>query len=170
MTLWDSWYDYTYGTHPRDTPFQCRILIPKTDYVHWLKFLVYPELAKKLAWHIHTYWLEPKMMPIKCWKRIIQSLRNQVDPVTRTIIQMIPLYKGSDYDHMYLYFRYLIDAKWFKQWKKYVGFDAWDAGSVGDETVFPGPIDNTPLCKGETLDQFSFVILTPFKKIRFIWT
>ena len=50
---------------------------------------------------------------------------------------------------MYLYFRYLIDAKWFKQWKKYVGFGAWDAGSVGDETVFPGPIDNTPLCKDE---------------------
>ncbi|KAK2169554.1 hypothetical protein NP493_1186g00003 [Ridgeia piscesae] len=53
-----------------------------------------------------------------------------------------PLKKGDTW--------YLIDAKWFKQWKKYVGFDAWDAGSVRDETVLPGPIDNSPLCKEGT--------------------
>ena len=48
-----------------------------------------------------------------------------------------------------------MDAKWFKQWKKYVGFDAWDSRCVGDETVFPGPIDNSPLCKGEVAaEQF----------------
>ncbi|XP_013412555.1 ubiquitin carboxyl-terminal hydrolase 15 isoform X3 [Lingula anatina] len=42
---------------------------------------------------------------------------------------------------------YLVDAKWFKQWKKYVGFDAWDTVNTGEQTAYPGPIDNSPLLK-----------------------
>ena len=50
-------------------------------------------MEMNLAWvearHNHTYRLEPKIMPIKCWKRIIWSLRNQVDHVIGTIVLMI---------------------------------------------------------------------------------
>ncbi|CAH1783519.1 unnamed protein product, partial [Owenia fusiformis] len=44
---------------------------------------------------------------------------------------------------------YLIDTKWFKQWKKYVGYDSWDTSYVGEKSAFPGPIDNSPLFDGE---------------------
>ena len=47
--------------------------------------------------------------------------------------------------------RYLIDTKWFKQWKKYVGFDNWDTSYVGDQSANPGPIDNSPLLKGKVI-------------------
>ncbi|XP_007425865.1 ubiquitin carboxyl-terminal hydrolase 4 [Python bivittatus] len=40
---------------------------------------------------------------------------------------------------------YLIDSRWFKQWKKYVGFDSWDLYNVGEPNLFPGPIDNSGL-------------------------
>ena len=46
------------------------------------------------------------------------------------------------------YYRYLVDTKWYKQWKKYVGYDSWDTSYVGDQSAHPGPIDNTPLLKG----------------------
>ena len=49
-------------------------------------------------------------------------------------------------------FRYLIDTKWFKQWKKYVGYDNWDVGLAGEESANPGPIDNSPLFKEGTTD------------------
>lgn len=44
--------------------------------------------------------------------------------------------------------RYLIDSRWFKQWKKYVGFDSWDMYNVGEHNLFPGPIDNSGLFSG----------------------
>ncbi|XP_040102869.1 ubiquitin carboxyl-terminal hydrolase 4 isoform X2 [Oryx dammah] len=40
---------------------------------------------------------------------------------------------------------YLIDSRWFKQWKKYVGFDSWDMYNVGEHNLYPGPIDNSGL-------------------------
>uniref|UniRef100_A0A8C5LEJ9 Ubiquitin carboxyl-terminal hydrolase n=1 Tax=Jaculus jaculus TaxID=51337 RepID=A0A8C5LEJ9_JACJA len=43
---------------------------------------------------------------------------------------------------------YLIDSRWFKQWKKYVGFDSWDMYNVGEHNLFPGPIDNSGLFSG----------------------
>ncbi|XP_074646893.1 ubiquitin carboxyl-terminal hydrolase 15-like isoform X2 [Tubulanus polymorphus] len=55
-----------------------------------------------------------------------------------------PLQKGDTW--------YLIDTKWYKQWKKYVGFDNWDTSLVGDKVVYPGPIDNSPLLKDGTSD------------------
>lgn len=44
--------------------------------------------------------------------------------------------------------RYLIDSRWFKQWKKYVGFDSWDMYNVGERSLFPGPVDNSGLFSG----------------------
>lgn len=49
----------------------------------------------------------------------------------------------------YLSFRYLVDSKWFKQWKKYVGYDSWDAYNAGHEESHPGPIDNSGILKGK---------------------
>ncbi|XP_055661930.1 ubiquitin carboxyl-terminal hydrolase 4-like isoform X3 [Falco peregrinus] len=40
---------------------------------------------------------------------------------------------------------YLVDSRWFRRWKKYVGFDSWDMSGVGDPRFFPGPIDNSGL-------------------------
>ncbi|XP_014678376.1 PREDICTED: ubiquitin carboxyl-terminal hydrolase 4-like [Priapulus caudatus] len=42
---------------------------------------------------------------------------------------------------------YLIDSRWFKQFKKYIGFDNWDTLGAGEQSSFPGPIDNAPLFK-----------------------
>ena len=46
------------------------------------------------------------------------------------------------------YSRYLLDLKWFKQWKTYVGFDGWSTDFVGKESSSPGPIDNGGLLQG----------------------
>ncbi|GCC34897.1 ubiquitin carboxyl-terminal hydrolase 15-like isoform X1 [Chiloscyllium punctatum] len=51
-----------------------------------------------------------------------------------------PLKKGDTW--------YLVDSRWFKQWKKYVGFDSWDKYQMGDQNVYPGPVDNSGLLKG----------------------
>ncbi|XP_053545389.1 ubiquitin carboxyl-terminal hydrolase 4 [Bombina bombina] len=40
---------------------------------------------------------------------------------------------------------YLVDSRWFKQWKKYVGFDSWDMYNVGESSLFPGPVDSSGL-------------------------
>ncbi|XP_051976317.1 ubiquitin carboxyl-terminal hydrolase 15-like isoform X1 [Xyrauchen texanus] len=42
---------------------------------------------------------------------------------------------------------YLVDSHWFKKWKKYVGFDSWDKYQMGDQNVYPGPVDNSGLLK-----------------------
>lgn len=56
--------------------------------------------------------------------------------------------------------RYLIDSRWFKQWKKYVGFDSWDMYNVGERSLFPGPVDNSGLFSGTvgilTFDSYAF--------------
>ena len=44
--------------------------------------------------------------------------------------------------------RLLIDMKWMKQWKKYVGFDQWEQSYAGQEAAHPGPVDNATLLKG----------------------
>ena len=49
----------------------------------------------------------------------------------------IPLKKGQEW--------YLIHIRWFKQWKRYVGYDNWDKSNAGKEVAKPGLIDNTPL-------------------------
>ena len=49
--------------------------------------------------------------------------------------------------------RYLVDVRWMKQWKKYVGYDQQDLSNAGLDSAYPGPIDNSTLFKG-TLDRF----------------
>uniref|UniRef100_A0A8C5GZT7 Ubiquitin carboxyl-terminal hydrolase n=1 Tax=Gouania willdenowi TaxID=441366 RepID=A0A8C5GZT7_GOUWI len=66
-----------------------------------------------------------------------------------------------------LFRRYLIDSRWFKQWKKYVGFDSWDMYNVGERSLFPGPIDNsglfsdqeTQVLKGHLIDELDYVLV-----------
>lgn len=45
--------------------------------------------------------------------------------------------------------RYLVVSHWFKQWKKYVGFDNWDKYQMGEQNVYPGPVDNSGLLRGK---------------------
>ncbi|XP_055563519.1 ubiquitin carboxyl-terminal hydrolase 4 isoform X3 [Falco biarmicus] len=62
---------------------------------------------------------------------------------------------------------YLVDSRWFKQWKKYVGFDSWDMFGVGDPGFFPGPIDNSGLfsdpetqsLKEHLIDELDYVLV-----------
>ncbi|CAH2277958.1 ubiquitin carboxyl-terminal hydrolase 15 isoform X1 [Pelobates cultripes] len=62
---------------------------------------------------------------------------------------------------------YLIDSRWFKQWKKYVGFDSWDKYQMGDQNVYPGPIDNSGLLKDtdtqslkeHLIDELDYILL-----------
>lgn len=42
----------------------------------------------------------------------------------------------------------MVDVRWFKQWKLYVGYDYWNQYNAGQESAVPGPIDNTDLFKG----------------------
>ncbi|WAR14215.1 UBP15-like protein [Mya arenaria] len=51
-----------------------------------------------------------------------------------------PLIKGDTWN--------VLDEKWFKQWKSYVGYESWDNYNVGEESSNPGPIDNSPLFEG----------------------
>jgi len=69
-----------------------------------------------------------------------ETQKNEISSLLKT-----PLKKGDTW--------YLIDTKWFKQWKRYVGFDSWDTSCVGDQSAYPGNIDNTPLFKEDTADQ-----------------
>uniref|UniRef100_A0A3Q1HKF1 Ubiquitin carboxyl-terminal hydrolase n=1 Tax=Anabas testudineus TaxID=64144 RepID=A0A3Q1HKF1_ANATE len=63
--------------------------------------------------------------------------------------------------------RYLIDSRWFKQWKKYVGFDSWDMYNVGERSLYPGPIDNSGLfsdqdtqaLKDHLIDELDYVLV-----------
>lgn len=50
---------------------------------------------------------------------------------------------------------YLVDVRWMKQWKKYVGYDQWDQSFMGQESASPGPMDNSNLFKenAETLKE-----------------
>ena len=56
----------------------------------------------------------------------------------------------SSYEIVHVY-RYLVDAKWMKQWKKYVGFDQWDQSYAGQEAANPGPVDNECLIRAGKL-------------------
>ncbi len=51
--------------------------------------------------------------------------------------------------------RYLIEARWFKQCKKYLGLSDGDEGGGGErsEDAYPGPIDNSHLFKTETINE-----------------
>ncbi|XP_061124978.1 ubiquitin carboxyl-terminal hydrolase 15-like isoform X2 [Syngnathus typhle] len=62
---------------------------------------------------------------------------------------------------------YLVDSHWFKQWKKYVGFDSWDKYQMGDQNVYPGPVDNAGLLrdrdvlaiKEHLIDELDYILV-----------
>eukprot|EP00063_Salmo_salar_P088150 XP_014062985.1 PREDICTED: ubiquitin carboxyl-terminal hydrolase 15 isoform X4 [Salmo salar] len=63
---------------------------------------------------------------------------------------------------------YLVDSHWFKQWRKYVGFDSWDKYQMGDQNVYPGPVDNSGLLtsggdvlviKEHLIDELDYVLI-----------
>uniref|UniRef100_A0A8C5NFU9 Ubiquitin carboxyl-terminal hydrolase n=1 Tax=Gouania willdenowi TaxID=441366 RepID=A0A8C5NFU9_GOUWI len=62
---------------------------------------------------------------------------------------------------------YLVDSHWFKQWKKYVGFDSWDKYQMGDQIVYPGPVDNSGLLrdgdvlaiKEHLIDELDYILV-----------
>ncbi|XP_010879863.2 ubiquitin carboxyl-terminal hydrolase 4 [Esox lucius] len=62
---------------------------------------------------------------------------------------------------------FLIDSRWFKQWKKYVGFDSWDMYNVGEHSLYPGPVDNSGLLsdpetqtlKEHLIDELDYVLV-----------
>ncbi|MEE6480703.1 hypothetical protein FKM82_012651 [Ascaphus truei] len=84
----------------------------------------------------------------------LETQRAEVSTLLKT-----PLRRGDTW--------YLIDSRWFKQWKKYVGFDSWDKYQMGDQNVYPGPIDNSGLLKdGDTqslkehlIDELDYILL-----------
>ncbi|KAL0962772.1 hypothetical protein UPYG_G00345140 [Umbra pygmaea] len=64
--------------------------------------------------------------------------------------------------------RYLVDSHWFKQWKKYVGYDSWDKYQMGDQNVYPGPVDNSGLLtsdgdvlaiKEHLIDELDYILV-----------
>ena len=71
-------------------------------------------------------------------------------------------YDKMDVLYISLFVRFLLDIRWFKQWKKYVGYDSWDTLNAGDETYNPGPIDNSALFKGLVLLLGLCLASTPF--------
>uniref|UniRef100_A0A1X7UAN3 Protein kinase domain-containing protein n=1 Tax=Amphimedon queenslandica TaxID=400682 RepID=A0A1X7UAN3_AMPQE len=50
---------------------------------------------------------------------------------------------------------YLVDQKWFKQWKEYTGFDSWDQHTAGEPSAHPGPIDNNDLFKDNVSERLN---------------
>ncbi|XP_067138793.1 ubiquitin carboxyl-terminal hydrolase 15-like isoform X2 [Centruroides vittatus] len=62
---------------------------------------------------------------------------------------------------------YLVDNKWFKQWRKYVGYDSWDTSNIGENTIHPGPIDNSSLFREENspeikdhlIDELDYILV-----------
>ncbi|XP_071123140.1 ubiquitin carboxyl-terminal hydrolase 15-like [Mytilus edulis] len=53
-----------------------------------------------------------------------------------------PLVKGDKW--------YLLATSWFKQWKKYVGYESWNAFNVDEIEEHPGLIDNSPILEDDT--------------------
>ncbi|XP_052067205.1 ubiquitin carboxyl-terminal hydrolase 15-like [Mytilus californianus] len=67
----------------------------------------------------------------------LESQKTEIRDLLKT-----PLKKGDRW--------YLLDTKWFKQWKQYVNYEAWDALIAGQQEAHPGPIDNLPLIDDST--------------------
>ncbi|XP_073447803.1 ubiquitin carboxyl-terminal hydrolase 4 [Aquarana catesbeiana] len=83
-----------------------------------------------------------------------ESQKNELGELLKT-----PLRKGEEW--------YLVDSRWFKQWKKYVGYDSWDMYNVGENSQYPGPVDNsglfsdaeTQVLKEHLIDELDYMLL-----------
>uniref|UniRef100_A0A8C4ZHT8 Ubiquitin carboxyl-terminal hydrolase n=1 Tax=Gadus morhua TaxID=8049 RepID=A0A8C4ZHT8_GADMO len=84
----------------------------------------------------------------------VETQRGEVAALLKT-----PLRKGDTW--------YLVDSRWFKQWKKYVGYDSWDKYQMGDQNVYPGPVDNAGLLrdgdvlaiKEHLIDELDYILI-----------
>ncbi|XP_036426871.1 ubiquitin carboxyl-terminal hydrolase 4 [Colossoma macropomum] len=84
----------------------------------------------------------------------IESQKQTIGTLLKTTLR-----KGDEW--------FLIDSRWFKQWKKYVGFDSWDMYNVGERNLYPGPIDNSGLfsdqetqaLKEHLIDELDYVLV-----------
>ncbi|XP_053455114.1 ubiquitin carboxyl-terminal hydrolase 4 isoform X2 [Nycticebus coucang] len=89
-----------------------------------------------------------------CERPDAETQKSELGALMRTTLQ-----RGAQW--------YLIDSRWFKQWKKYVGFDSWDVYNVGEHNLFPGPIDNSGLfsdpesqtLKEHLIDELDYVLV-----------
>uniref|UniRef100_A0A8C4PMD2 Ubiquitin carboxyl-terminal hydrolase 4 n=1 Tax=Equus asinus asinus TaxID=83772 RepID=A0A8C4PMD2_EQUAS len=89
-----------------------------------------------------------------CERPDAETQKSELGALMRTTLQ-----RGAQW--------YLIDSRWFKQWKKYVGFDSWDMYNVGEHNLFPGPIDNSGLfsdpesqtLKEHLIDELDYVLV-----------
>ena len=89
-----------------------------------MKFCL-PSCSSHCFYCLSNIWqgdIPPPSPPIKCWLTV--------------------------WSESFFFPRYLIDPVWFKQWKRYVGYDDRDSAVIGQVSSFPGPIDNSPLLKG----------------------
>ena len=59
--------------------------------------------------------------------------------------------------------RYLVDVKWMRQWKKYVGYDKWEQKYAGLEAAHPGPVYNQTMFKGK---KYNNIIIATFLAVR----
>uniref|UniRef100_A0A8C2KZK5 Ubiquitin carboxyl-terminal hydrolase n=1 Tax=Cyprinus carpio TaxID=7962 RepID=A0A8C2KZK5_CYPCA len=99
---------------------------------------------------------DPDEKPVIAQKPVpsTESQKQSIGTLLKT-----PLRKGDEW--------YLIDSRWFKQWKKYVGFDSWDLYNVGEHNLYPGPIDNSGLfsdhesqtLKEHLIDELDYVLV-----------
>ena len=55
--------------------------------------------------------------------------------------------------------RFLVDIRWMKQWKKYVGYYLQDQSSAGKESASPGPLDNSRLLTGTSKNAMRYNII-----------
>ncbi|ROL45456.1 Ubiquitin carboxyl-terminal hydrolase 15 [Anabarilius grahami] len=78
--------------------------------------------------------------PVRVRVKMAEDLETQREEIA-TLLKT-PLCRGETW--------YLVSSDWFKQWKKYVGFDR---RQTGDRNISPGPVNNYSLFKvGDKLD------------------
>nr|XP_017209945.1 ubiquitin carboxyl-terminal hydrolase 15-like [Danio rerio] len=62
---------------------------------------------------------------------------------------------------------FLVDSRWFKLWRKFVGFDSWDRQQTGQQSAYPGPVDNSGLLsegdglllRDHLIDELDYILL-----------
>ena len=115
------------------------------------------QLRIQLNWSPHNLYEEINKIGEVCTTYIGKSLTEVSSELSEYDINegilILPLYQQQEQEINYLQCRpfqkgeywNLIGIGWYKQWKRYVGYDNCDKSNAGDEEINPGPIDNTSL-------------------------
>uniref|UniRef100_A0A4W5K002 Ubiquitin carboxyl-terminal hydrolase n=1 Tax=Hucho hucho TaxID=62062 RepID=A0A4W5K002_9TELE len=98
---------------------------------------------------------------------MLMGLTSLVQMPVVKLIAVTPIASSSGMLLSLFIHRYLVDSHWFKQWKKYVGFDSWDKYQMGDQNVYPGPVDNSGLLtsgdvlaiKEHLIDELDYILI-----------